>query len=121
MRGRWGGTLGRLQRLARGGALRRLVFRACMRVYNRQLDARAMWAYCRQMPDTDIQQLLPRISAPTLVLAGEDDAIVAPEQSRLIAQAIPQAHLVVLPDAGHKLFSAPGYQQAIHDWLKVAS
>ena len=44
---------------------------------------------------------LPRIKAPTLVIAGEGDPLIPAENSRLIASRIPGAQLVLLPDASH--------------------
>ena len=44
---------------------------------------------------------LVRIAVPTLVLAGADDRLIPLEESRRMAEAIPQAQLVVIPDAGH--------------------
>lgn len=44
---------------------------------------------------------LPRITAPTLVLAGADDPAAPPDEMRTIAQAVPGARLVVLPEAAH--------------------
>jgi len=44
---------------------------------------------------------LPQIKAPTLVIAGEGDPLIPPENSRLIAARIPGAQLVLLPDASH--------------------
>jgi pimeloyl-ACP methyl ester carboxylesterase len=44
---------------------------------------------------------LARIRRPTLVLTGDDDRIIPPENSRLIAAAIPGAVLTVLPGARH--------------------
>lgn len=44
---------------------------------------------------------LPRISAPTLVLAGADDTATPPQHLRTIAEAVPGARLVVLPQAAH--------------------
>ena len=45
--------------------------------------------------------LLPHIAVPALVLAGSQDAIVAPDRSREMAKAIPDAVLVMIPDGGH--------------------
>lgn len=45
--------------------------------------------------------LLPRIAVPALVLAGSQDAIVAPDRSREMAAAIPDAMLAMIPDCGH--------------------
>jgi pimeloyl-ACP methyl ester carboxylesterase len=44
---------------------------------------------------------LPRISCPTMVLAGEGDQILPAENARIIARLIPGAELVILPGAGH--------------------
>jgi 3-oxoadipate enol-lactonase len=44
---------------------------------------------------------LARISVPTLVLVGEDDVITPPAVARSLAEAIPGAHLEVIPEAGH--------------------
>ncbi len=44
---------------------------------------------------------LPRIKAPTLVIAGDNDPLIPPENSRLIASRIPGAQLEILPDASH--------------------
>jgi len=41
------------------------------------------------------------IRIPTLVMAGEDDALIPAENSRAIAAAIPGAKLILYPDAGH--------------------
>jgi pimeloyl-ACP methyl ester carboxylesterase len=44
---------------------------------------------------------LPQIRCPTLVISGSDDKIVPAENSRILAERIPNAELVVLPKAGH--------------------
>jgi pimeloyl-ACP methyl ester carboxylesterase len=44
---------------------------------------------------------LGSISAPTLVLCGEDDGMVPPENSRSIAELIPGARFQVIPQCGH--------------------
>ena len=44
---------------------------------------------------------LASIQAPTLVITGSADRLVPAENSRLIAQTIPGAKLLVLPGAGH--------------------
>ncbi len=47
---------------------------------------------------------LPEITAPTLVIHGENDRLVPPENGRLVAGRIPGAKLVMIPHASH-LFS----------------
>ena len=49
----------------------------------------------------DYLQALARVRCPTLVLAGEHDAAVTLEQSRLLTAAIPTATLEVLSGAPH--------------------
>lgn len=84
----------------------------------RRLSLDALCAYFATMPDVDIGPLLPRITAPTLVLAGECDPIVPPAQSRLIAEQVPQAELVLIPRVGHWPFieDPAAYRQAVGDW-----
>jgi 3-oxoadipate enol-lactonase len=45
------------------------------------------------------------ITAPTLVLHGELDALVPPENGRIIAGRIPGAELVMIPNANHVLMT----------------
>lgn len=42
-----------------------------------------------------------RIEAPTLVLWGDKDRLVAPDLAPIVASAIPHARLLVLPEIGH--------------------
>ncbi len=44
---------------------------------------------------------LAQISAPTLVIHGENDRLVPPENARMIAARIPGAKLTILPQASH--------------------
>jgi pimeloyl-ACP methyl ester carboxylesterase len=41
------------------------------------------------------------IQAPTLVVHGEEDVLVRPENGRLLAELIPGATLCMWPDAAH--------------------
>lgn len=45
--------------------------------------------------------LLPHITVPTLVIAGESDLIVPASESAAMAKAIPHAQLAIIPRAGH--------------------
>jgi 3-oxoadipate enol-lactonase len=44
---------------------------------------------------------LPQITSPTLVIHGENDRLVPPGNGKLIAERIPGAKLVMLPNASH--------------------
>lgn len=45
--------------------------------------------------------LLPQIAAPTLVIAGADDLIIPTQEAETMAQAIPNAQLHLISNAGH--------------------
>lgn len=44
---------------------------------------------------------LSRIRVPALVVVGADDAITPPAESRAMVEALPNARLALIPDAGH--------------------
>ena len=48
---------------------------------------------------------LAGITMPTLVIHGETDQLVPPENGRIIAKAIPGARLVMIPHASHIFFT----------------
>jgi pimeloyl-ACP methyl ester carboxylesterase len=51
---------------------------------------------------TGSEPLLPTLSdVPTLIIAGEADSIIPPDQARVMAQAIPGARFASIADAGH--------------------
>jgi pimeloyl-ACP methyl ester carboxylesterase len=66
-----------------------------------------------------LDDLLPRVHCPTLVTVGELDSWSPVDQHRLIAAAIPNAELRVIPEAGHMLpVEAPiAFNRCIGDWL----
>lgn len=49
----------------------------------------------------DARAQLEQIRQPTLVIVGEHDILTPPQQARILAEGIPGAELVVLPDLGH--------------------
>jgi pimeloyl-ACP methyl ester carboxylesterase len=61
--------------------------------YFAQLQAIRSWA--------GTHARLGTITAPTLVIHGETDELVPPENARVVARAIPNATLVMLPHASH--------------------
>jgi len=60
-------------------------------------------AIIRLLESLDLRALLPRITAPTLVIGGENDEVFPIEHSRAIAAAIPNARLEIVPNVGHGL------------------
>jgi 3-oxoadipate enol-lactonase len=56
---------------------------------------------CEAIGEHDLRVQLGSIRAPTLVIAAEDDFATPPEHGRLIAEAVPDARLVVVERARH--------------------
>lgn len=57
--------------------------------------------YGGSMADPALLGRLPDITLPTLVIWGEADRVVDPDNGRAYADAIPGAELVVMPNTGH--------------------
>ncbi len=51
----------------------------------------------------DGAKALSQIRCPTLVLTGDLDRLIRPENSKMLAQLIPGAKLVVIPGGGHRV------------------
>jgi pimeloyl-ACP methyl ester carboxylesterase len=62
-------------------------------------------AFIRQqtaiMMRVDSRPLLSAIACPTLVVVGEQDALTPPARAAEMADAIPHARQIVVPDCGH--------------------
>ena len=73
---------------------------------------------------TDVAELLPRVSVPTLVIHARDDNVVAFNEGRHLASAIPNAQFVELPGKNHVLLEDepawPRFQDAVLDFLGVS-
>jgi 3-oxoadipate enol-lactonase len=74
--------------------LRRMLLEAPREDYAACCEAIAAW---------DFRDELRKISAPTLVIAGAEDPTAGPAHAQLLAEEIPGASLVVLPDAAHMI------------------
>jgi pimeloyl-ACP methyl ester carboxylesterase len=53
----------------------------------------------RELPA--LERRLPRIAAPTTIIAGGRDRIVPPRAARRLSRQIPGAQLIISPSAGH--------------------
>jgi len=62
---------------------------------------------------------LPAVTVPTMVLHGELDALVPPQNGEILASRIPDAELVLVPAANHLLMSDQPdlVAGALTDWL----
>ncbi len=60
-----------------------------------------LWQTLRDPGKPDVVRRLGEIRVPTLVITGEYDAVVPTSHSLRLAQEIPGARLVVIPECGH--------------------
>lgn len=63
--------------------------------------AYAMKAHFQAIEAFDGYGDLPGIAAPTLVMTGDSDRLIPPENSATLAERIPGARLVTVPEANH--------------------
>jgi 3-oxoadipate enol-lactonase len=84
--------------LAPGAAPDRLAWLRAMLVAT---PAEGYAGCCEALGGWDFRARLPEIEAPTLVLAGAEDAATPLPHAERLAEAVPGAELVVLDGAGH--------------------
>lgn len=66
----------------------------------------------------DALEDLPRITAPTLIIGGEQDRVLTGEASHDLARHIPGSRLVMYPDLGHSVYEeAPDFQRQVLEFL----
>ncbi|MCS6802505.1 MAG: alpha/beta hydrolase [Chloroflexota bacterium] len=100
------------QALLREGGLAALLPRRLQRLFSPAFSAEAAERYCSAFLASDPSELLRRplpdlgivdlaaVSAPTLVVAGEADAVFSPQLGRAAAAQLPNARFVAIP-GGH--------------------
>jgi 3-oxoadipate enol-lactonase len=81
-------------------------------------DSRAHAQACRALGAFDGLELLPKITAETLVVVGEYDYATPPAMARTLADGIPNASLTIFDEARHfSLFEAPGALDVAAEFL----
>jgi pimeloyl-ACP methyl ester carboxylesterase len=75
-----------------------------------------IWAVLKALRDTDVRQLLPRVSVPTLVLHRRNDRAVRIEAGRDMASQITGAQFVELDGNDHWFFA--GAQQPVLEAIR---
>ena len=70
--------------------------------------------------DADLRGVLPQITQPTLVIAGERDKLTPPEASHYLAQSLPHARAVVIAGAAHAPFLSHSeiFVEQVRNFLK---
>ena len=69
----------------------------------------------------DTVDRLQRIRVPTLIMTGDDDPLVPPENSYILKEMITHAELVVIPGGHHCVMieQAEQYNQKVIDFFKA--
>jgi pimeloyl-ACP methyl ester carboxylesterase len=78
-----------------------------------RIDARLFVAMLAAAGQHSAEELLPHVTAPTLVVVGARDGFTPPERGRAMAAEIPSAELLEIPNASH---TAPIEQPHLVDW-----
>ena len=86
-------------------------------------DAGEMRATLVKVVNQDLRSLLPRISASTLLIWGENDKETPVSFGEIMEKEIPDAGLVVLKEAGHfsHLDKFPEFRRIVASFLKIAN
>jgi pimeloyl-ACP methyl ester carboxylesterase len=73
------------------------------------------------MADADLRDLLPHVAVPTLLVWGEHDGRSPLRVAHQFEQAIPDAELVVIPDAGHvsNLEQPDRFNEAVREFCRA--
>ena len=68
----------------------------------------------------DSQPVLPTLHCPTLIISGDEDALIPEKKSEIMAQAIPGAQFKVIPEAGHlvNLEVPDAFQDIVASWTR---
>lgn len=61
----------------------------------------ALWELTKASSSSNLAERLRSITMPALVITGDTDRIVPPEQSQRLASELPDATLVIIPRSGH--------------------
>ena len=93
--------------------------------YQKPLQAeswdKALWFLTVSSRESRLAERVGELTLPTLVITGDDDRIVPTEQSLKLADELPNAELVVIPQCGHLPHEEHPdlFMQAVTDFLKT--
>jgi pimeloyl-ACP methyl ester carboxylesterase len=69
----------------------------------------------------DTYERLPQVKCPVMVVHGERDILIKPANADLLKRRLPQAEVLMIPNAGHNFFAenSMGIHQRIVEFLKA--
>jgi 3-oxoadipate enol-lactonase len=85
-----------------------------------QADPQAYRKAMLSLGSFDSRKKLVQIKVPTLVITGADDTTVTPARQKALADGIPSAQQVIIPEAGHAVAvdQAERFNRALLDFLQ---
>jgi pimeloyl-ACP methyl ester carboxylesterase len=115
-------ALGAMRPLAAPGLMRDPVRKRNQQDLQRT-NLNATFGSLRTIVGANLADHLKDITAPTLILIGGRDTVVAPAQGRLAAQRIPNARLIEWPTVGHSMVDdwADEFDRLLLDHLKQSA
>lgn len=83
-------------------------------------DRQAMRALFTRFRHTSSADLLPKVTAPVLLIGGGRDSLISPREHRFLAESIPTARLLELKQMGHMFYAeAPDeVLNVVQEWLE---
>jgi class 3 adenylate cyclase len=99
-------------------AVEHVQLRALARLERQSNSPTTMGAIFRWLYATDVREVLPAISAPTLVLHTAENRWIPIEHGRHLAQHIPNARLVELPGADFSVFFGSAVRADVMDEIE---
>ncbi len=86
----------------------------------RQHETGGIYDFFEALLDVDITDSMQNITAPVLLIAGEQDPIVPQDHAEAVADAIPNAQFELFNNVGHlSMFEdSERYHNALRDWLQ---
>jgi 3-oxoadipate enol-lactonase len=78
---------------------------------------------CEAIRDMDLREELPRITAPTIVIAGAEDPSTPAEHAKRIVARVADSRLLVIPDTAHlaNVEGADALNEAVLEHLAVTA
>jgi pimeloyl-ACP methyl ester carboxylesterase len=79
----------------------------------------AAYALMAMRDRMDFSSLVHRMSCPTLIIAGENDAIIPADESRSVAESIPEGRFACIANSGHlsNIENPTAYNDALLSFL----
>jgi pimeloyl-ACP methyl ester carboxylesterase len=94
------------------------------RFANQTRNLPALRAFSQAIFDRDdVLERLSEVTKPTLLMVGAEDTATPVVCARRMAERIPDAELVIVPDAGHlsSIANAGVFTATLQDWLRAQS